>query len=142
MIRMLGKDDIPKALDLAWQVFMEFEAPDYSKEGIRAFRSFLDCEAAIKALTFYGCYVDDELAGMLAMRGDSHICMLFVTGSFHKRGIGRALFDHALENSSAAEITVHSSPYAEGFYGRLGFAKTDVEQVRDGIRFIPMSLRR
>lgn len=142
MARLLGQDEIPGALDISWQVFSEFEAPEYSPEGVKAFRSFLECEAAIKDLTFYGEFVEEDLAGIIAMRGDSHISMLFVKKQYHRRGIGKALLKHAIENSQADKITVHSSPYALEFYRRLGFVDTDVEQVRDGIRFIPMTLSR
>lgn len=39
-IRELSNDEIAIALELVWEVFMEFEAPDYSQEGINEFRSF------------------------------------------------------------------------------------------------------
>jgi predicted GNAT family N-acyltransferase len=35
-------------------------------------------------------------------------------------------------------MTVFSSPYAAGFYRKMGFADTDAEQTVNGIRFIPM----
>jgi hypothetical protein len=42
---MLERNDIRNAIDLVWTVFKEFEAPDYSEEGIEEFRKFIsyDC---------------------------------------------------------------------------------------------------
>lgn len=36
----LQKKDIKAALDLVWRVFLEFDAPDYSQQGLEEFRSF------------------------------------------------------------------------------------------------------
>ncbi len=56
---------------------MQFEAPDYSPEGIATFHDFLHDPDAISALTFYGAYVEDLLVGVLATRGSSHIAHVF-----------------------------------------------------------------
>ncbi|WP_190259354.1 GNAT family N-acetyltransferase [Pelotomaculum schinkii] len=52
--------------------------------------------------------------------------------------MGRKLFEAVLRNSTSEMITVHSSPYAREIYHKLGFTDTDVEQTKDGIRYIPM----
>ena len=36
-IRSLNENEIAEALSLVWSVFMEYEAPDYSKEGVEEF---------------------------------------------------------------------------------------------------------
>lgn len=33
--------EVPKALALVWQTFLEFEAPDYSEQGIQEFKEFI-----------------------------------------------------------------------------------------------------
>ena len=38
-IRRINSDEVEKALALALEVFMEFEAPDYKPEGVETFRS-------------------------------------------------------------------------------------------------------
>lgn len=60
---------------------------------------------------------------------------------YHRQGVGRSLFEYALQNSTADKITVNSSFYAVNFYHKLGFIDTNVEQVQDGIRFTPMIIR-
>lgn len=37
IIKEMTADEIPKALNLAWKVFQEYESPDYSKEGTEEF---------------------------------------------------------------------------------------------------------
>ncbi|MBW9153874.1 GNAT family N-acetyltransferase [Clostridium estertheticum] len=37
----LQKNDIKNALNLVWTVFQEFEATDYSRQGIEEFRKFI-----------------------------------------------------------------------------------------------------
>lgn len=39
-IRELQKNDIKNTLYLVWTVFQEFEAPDYSKQGLEEFISY------------------------------------------------------------------------------------------------------
>ncbi len=36
-VRRLSSEEIPAALELCWQVFLEFEAPEYFPEGIDTF---------------------------------------------------------------------------------------------------------
>ena len=40
-VRRLSQAELPAALELCWQVFLEFEAPEYSTEGVAAFRASL-----------------------------------------------------------------------------------------------------
>ena len=37
-IRNIKNTEMKEALDLVWRVFLEFEAPDYTEEGIKEFR--------------------------------------------------------------------------------------------------------
>ena len=55
MIRPLNLDEIPSALQLTWEVF---EAPDYSDEGVKTFRDFINDETQIVVLTFYGAFCE------------------------------------------------------------------------------------
>ena len=130
--------DLPQALALVERVFMAFEAPEYSTEGIQTFLTFLQDAKAIAALRFYGAWEKDMLLGVLATRGGSHIALFFVDAAHQGQGIGRALFEAAKSACSVGRMTVNSSPYAVEIYRRLGFSPLSDEQVRDGIRFTPM----
>jgi GNAT superfamily N-acetyltransferase len=133
-----------------WQVFEEFEAPEYSQEGIDEFLSYIAPQKlAVRYVSnrfFILCCKDsDELVGIVAIRDGSHISLLFVDKQWHRHGIARQLLKLAVEkclatNSDLQSITVNSSPYAVAIYERLGFKKTGNEQVKNGIRFTPMRL--
>ena len=46
MIRKIrNKVEITAALSLIWETFLQFEAPDYSEEGIKSFRDFIEMDS-------------------------------------------------------------------------------------------------
>lgn len=102
---------------------------------------------SIKAeMKFYGCYLNQYLIGVIALRTGQHISLLFVRGKFHHLGVATKLMK-VVENEVLAQnpkiraITVNASPYAVGFYEKNGFVTLDKEQKTDGIRFTPMRKR-
>jgi len=138
---------VSAALDLVWRVFEEFEAPEYSEEGIEEFQEFIALDAMLqrlkeKKLCLWGCFEGENITGVIAARQPCHISLLFVDKAYHRRGIARSLYDtvlaHYTMNSSYNEVTVNSSPYAVEAYKRMGFVTTDQEQTVNGIRYIPM----
>lgn len=138
-IRRLEASESGPAMNLVWQVFQVFEAPEYSPEGVRTFRRFITDPAALSELILYGAFEGNSLVGVLAIRKNgTHISLFFVDPAWHRKGVGRALFSHFLADSSAEQITVHSSPYAVEVYRRLGFRPTAEEQLTNGIRYTPM----
>lgn len=129
------------ALSLVWNVFSEYEAPEYSKDGIEEFYKSIHDEAYLQQLSIYGAYLDDILVGVIATRNEgSHIALFFVDGKYHKQGIGRKLFETVKSNCKSEKMTVNSSPYAVSIYEKLGFCRMSTEQVVNGIRFYPMEL--
>jgi len=42
------------------------------------------------------------------------------------------------KDKGMTQITVNSSPYAVKVYERLGFVKTEEQQEKDGILYVPM----
>ena len=136
--RRLTRDAIPVALELCWRVFLEFGAPEYSPEGIAAFRASLDDQERNRKMDFYGAFDGDALVGVLSMRAPQHISGFFVDAAYHRRGIGRRLFEAMRQDYETQVFTVNSSPYAVEVYRRLGFVPTDTEQLTDGLRYTPM----
>lgn len=137
-VRRLNENEIPAALNLSWEVFSEFEAPEYSEEGIREFRKSLDDKERTRMLTFYGAFDGEQLVGTLCMREPQHIGGFFVKADYHRKGIGRSMFETMRKDYDRQEFTVNSSPYAVEVYRHLGFKETDTEQTVNGLRFIPM----
>lgn len=139
-IRELKSNESREALELIWSVFKEFEAPVFSKEGVDTFYKCIRDTNFLGRLNFLGAFDDeDNIIGIIATRNDStHISLFFVNGKFHRKGIGKKLFMEACKSNKSGKITVHSSPYAIGFYHNLGFKDIDNEKVQDGIRYTPM----
>lgn len=138
-IRKILKEEMPEALKLVWEVFMEFEAPDYTEEGIKEFKKTIDDVSWVEARDFYGAYDENnKILGVVATKDITHIALFFVDGKYHKQGIGRKLYNKAESLNSNEFFTVNSSPYAHEIYKHLGFADTDKEQCIKGLRFYPM----
>lgn len=144
--RRLGARDVESGMDLVWRVFEEFEAPEYSEEGIAEFKAFIT-PANIRDwmeagnMVLWGAYKGDCIVGLIALRPLAHISLLFVDKAHHRRGIARLLLADALAHvraSGGGTLTVNASPYGLEAYRHLGFAATDEEQVVNGLRFTPM----
>ena len=138
-IKKIDEAQIADAIDLIWTTFLQFEAPDYSEEGIKSFKDFIENRDIINTLEFWGAYDSLLLKGVIATNENrKHICCFFVKAEYHRQGIGRKLWEYLLENSKSEVITVNSSPYAVPVYHRLGFVDTETEQLSDGMRYTPM----
>ena len=134
-------------LQLVWNVFEEFDACQYSAEGVREFQNYIE-SSAIKQLLenskmkMWGCFHNSKIIGMIATKQPNHITLLFVDKQYHRQGVARALYqtiiDYYSKTDDCLEISVNSSLYAVEVYKRLGFVATDAEQEKNGIRFVPM----
>jgi GNAT superfamily N-acetyltransferase len=138
----LELEKLDEALTLIRDVFYEYEAPEYSDEGVEEFMRFLTLENYMGMIQqdkiyFWTCENNGKIIGVLGARSD-HINLLFVDGHYHRKGIARRLIEMMIEYFNPAEITVNSSPYAVEAYRKLGFINTDSERTKNGIRFIPM----
>lgn len=129
-------------------VFDAFVAPDYDETGVNEFRCFADPRAMSRRRAS-GSFVllavlGERTLGMIELMPPNHIALLFVARRRH--GIARALLSRAVawaraRDADIRKITVNSSPYAEPAYEALGFVRTADRTTRDGITYIPMTLR-
>lgn len=140
-IKKIEFENLDKALDLTWKTFLEYEAPDYSQEGIEEFKKSIDDKEWLCAREFYGAYEENVLLGLIATKDKSHIALFFVDGEYHRRGIGRKLFEKVLEENDKDYFTVNSSPYAKEIYEHLGFECVDDIQCINGLKFYPMIMK-
>ena len=139
-IRKIKENEMKEALELVWQVFLEFEAPDYTEEGIAEFKKSIDDPNWIKARDFYGSFDNNKILGVIATKDLTHIALFFVDGKHHKKGIGRKLYEEVKALNKEGFLTVNSSPYAHEIYKHLGFIDTDKEQCFHGLIFYPMKI--
>ena len=135
--------------DLVLRVFDQFVAPDYSEEGIQEFKSYITHEQLIE-LCIEGHDIlvarhADRFLGVIDIRQHHHISLFFVDAEFQNQGIGKVLFQKAIvlckkNMPELNQISVNASPYAVPIYRKLGFQESGVEQIKNGMRFQPMSL--
>lgn len=143
VIKKLRQAEIVEFLPLVWDVFCEFEAPNYPESAKFAFKQAIYDEKYLAMLTAYGAYNDCVPIGIIATReGGEHIALFFVDGKYHRQGIGRKLWNAMLKNNPNNELTVHSSLYAVPVYEKLGFVKIDGIQTKDGITYQLMMWKR
>lgn len=141
-IRLINSEEIQIALNLAYQVFLKFEAPEYTQEGINEFKNSIYSQDFINKQTFFGAFIDDNMVGMIATRNNrSHISMFFVDEKAQGKGVGRKLFNKVINGNINHIITVNSSPYALDIYKHFGFIVIDEERCENGIKYIPMELK-
>lgn len=148
-IRPIRVSEWEDAMQLAWDTFILFEAPEYSKEGIQSFKNFVR-DPILKNLFIEGKYktlaafCNGFMVGIIGVRNETHVSLLFVDSEYHKKGIARKLmtrmFEKTFSEYGKREMTVNSSPYAVGFYHKMGFVDTAPEQLTDGIRYTPMKV--
>lgn len=131
--------------DLVRQVFDEFVAPDYGEEGIDEFFKFVN-PSSLKARKKAGGFVllaskRDCLVGMLEFMPPDRIALLFVTLRY--QGIAMELVQRTIRRLRSTQpqvkkLTVHSSPYAEPIYQKMGFHRVGAMTTDHGITYVPM----
>ena len=138
-IRIINKEKMKDALELVWQVFLEFEAPDYTDEGIKEFKKTIDDNNWVNARVFYGAFnEEDKLLGVIATKDITHIALFFIKVEYHKQGIGKKLYEKVKSINDKGMFTVNSSPYAHEIYKHMGFIDTAPEKCINGLKFYPM----
>lgn len=148
-INRAQKEQWDEATEMAFKVFLKYEAQDYGREGTQKFVEFLT-NVNLHKLFLQGLYrvyvatIDGKIIGIISLRNGNHISLLFVDEKYHRMGIGRELIktfqDDLLKHSQYETMTVHASPYGVPFYKKLGFVETDTEQTVDGIIYTPMEM--
>lgn len=150
IIRPAKEAEFDTAMELAFRVFLKFEAQEYGREGTDSFAEFLTSPDLKKLFLtrHYLVYValdGDKIIGVTSLRSGNHISLLFVDPKYHRRGIARRLIlaeaQYLANHSEYDYMTVNSSPYAEEFYHRLGFKDTGVRTNESGIIYTPMQLQ-
>jgi predicted GNAT family N-acyltransferase len=120
-----------------------------SKEGNEIFYDYLNIDDFI-VRNQHGHFTlvakeNGFITGIIEVRNNDHISLFFVKNELRGRGIGRQLFNKAVEaikaNSKTTEITVNSSPNSVMLYQKLGFEKVSEERSFKGLRYIPMKAR-
>lgn len=82
---------------------------------------------------------DKTLVGVLAISDSSHVKYFFVYPVFQKLGVGKQLWQFALDGGLLRNtVTVRSSLFAVAAYARLGFKAMEPHQVFKGMHYQTM----
>ncbi len=149
-IRKLQKEDVEGVTLLIFNTFKKFNSEDYfEKEGVQRYLDMYDIKKNTpeelykkfrKSSFFYVATEGERIIGII--RGNPEkISNLYVSGSCHKRGVGRKLvnkFEFVAKKEGAKKIKVNASLYAVPFYEKVGYKKTTGIRNLKGIKVWPM----
>lgn len=131
-------------------VYDEFVSGDYSDSGNEFFYDWIyPSRIAERQKTQNNLLValsNSKVVGMIEIRDNKNISLLFVNKDFHGRGIAKRLFQESLKiciqrDESLEMFYVHASPFSIPIYEKLGFVATDEMQEQFGIKYLPMEMR-
>lgn len=142
-------DQWDDAMEMAYKVFLRFEAKDYGKEGTDNFIDFITNPKLLNMFksglyTLYLAMIEDKIIGLISLRSGNHISLLFVDKDYHRNGVGGELIktmqDYLLRNTNYEKMTVNASPYGIPFYKKVGFKMIGEQTVIQGMIITPMEL--
>jgi len=103
----------------------------YPESWIESWRELLTIRPEfIASHETYSAIIESQTVGFYGLRCDGgklQLAHLWVLTAAMRRGVGRALFAHALEQARALgfqSLEIESDPNAEGFYQRMGARRT------------------
>jgi len=141
-------EDAPKVSEFVRGLSEEFIVGEFSAE---ARARFLDdhSEEKIKErlmgdFRFYVAEHRKSIAGVAAIRSNSHLFYLFVGKAYRRTGLARRLWAQVIADSLAqgnpGKFTVNASNHAVPAYEKLGFQRTEPTKNTDGVLYNPMVL--
>ena len=138
-IRQLQVNEYDRALTLSLDVFIQCGKSDFDEEGLETFKNFIYNKDLVNELTIYGAFEGESLIGLIATKNEGkHISLFFITPMYHGKGIGKRLFEAAIQDKPVSEMTVNSSSYAIPIYRKFGFEPICEEQTTHGMKYTPM----
>jgi len=132
------------------KVYDEFVSDDYTDEGNRFFYSWIDPYKIAKRqqneINILVASDDSKIVGMIEIRDNDRISLLFVDKEYQGQGIARQLFQASLKKCLKKDpklkmFYVHASPFSIPVYRKLGFIETDEMQETMGIKYLPMEMK-
>ncbi len=147
--RQLKQEEIMPALHMVWDVFTQDVAPDYTQEGIEAFRNFILYDNieqlwASQQLYLFGAIDKQDVVGVIALQPNGMIRLFYVRKDRQGQGIGKQVFqmayNYCVQNLRVTKIFVHAAPRAVEKYLHLGMVQTGPMQSENGKTFVPMEM--
>lgn len=127
---------------LAREYFLDTCSPEQASTFVRENDAATLRRLVGEGYVYHVAEVDGQLGGFIAVRERRHVYHLFVAAQFHRRGIGRRLWEHAravaMDAGADGIFTVNASNFAVPMYETLGFVRTAPMQCKNGLEFNPM----
>lgn len=132
------------------KVYDEFVSIDYSEEGNRFFYDWIEpvkiAQRQQNQVNLWVAMDDSKLIGMIEIRDNKYISLLFVDKEYHGQGIAKKLFYESLKVyiqrfPELDKFYVHASPFSIPIYKKMGFVETDTLQEDHGIKYLPMEMK-
>jgi GNAT superfamily N-acetyltransferase len=136
--------------ELIRRVYDEFVSGDYSEEGNRFFYDWIQpgriAERQSHNRSIRTAFVGMKMVGVIEIRDNNRISLLFVEKDYQGLGIAKLLFEESLaackkRDAGLDKFFVHSSPFAIPVYEKLGFTAAGSMQEEHGIRYLPMEMK-
>lgn len=149
VIKKVRYKNLEEAFSLINRTFLEFLAPDYSREGIDTFNYYFIENDNFKSQfktglqNMYATYDKNKIIGVLSISIHNNISCVFVDKGYHRQRVATNLFNYVIslaKERGVERIRLNASPYAVPFYHSLGFVDTNTRQNFHGIIFTPMEL--
>lgn len=150
-LRPMVPADAGRVRDFLLAQYDVFNAVDNTPAGDAMFRDFVTVPA-LRARLGAGCILHvaerrQRLLGVCEIHRDGYLTLLYVDGDHQGRGLGRRLLQTTVERALAMvpdmnRLRVRATPYARGFYARLGFRETGAGLLQEdrGVRFFSFEL--
>lgn len=151
-IRELTPQELPEASSIIIGGFLQFDREGASPEGLTEFTRMME-PRSLRAMTvdgslcLYGLFPPGGgLAGVLGVRQERHIVLLFVRAEDQGKGYGERLIHDLQErclalNPEELTLTVNASPHAVTYYARFGFLPLGEKMLIGGLPMVPMAWR-
>ncbi|MBQ1850337.1 MAG: GNAT family N-acetyltransferase [Lachnospiraceae bacterium] len=146
-VRWAKREEWDAAISLIWKTFLRFDAAECTEQGIQSFRDFI-MDPDLKHSFYEGGYEllvaldGDRIVGAASLRSVTHLSLLFVEESHHRRGIGRSMMEtlmhYLLTEVGEHYLSLLASPYALEFYKKLGFTQVGPMTSPSGIPVVKM----
>lgn len=149
IVKLADRKDWDAAIGVAWTTFSKKASGLYSEEAINNFHySLTSTQLYIGFLqgkyTLFCAYDGKKVIGMLMLRDDEHISLLYVRERFQREGVGTQLVMACRQhcrNKGVSELTVNASPTGLPFYLARGFTASSEECFEGGLRYTPMIIK-
>ena len=133
--------------DLIVAIFNEFMAPYFSGEGKNEFLRYVDPKSLTERSNPLNIVAlqNQKPIGYIELRDQNHVSLLFVAKEFQRKGVGKELIRQSIDlclqkMPGLQKITANASPKSVPAYKKMGFISEGREQIKNGVRSVPMAL--